>query len=113
MPLLATPNVEVEKIETDTIFSSLPTLQTLPTLTIIDNLSGGVQEQAKQDASHEKVTQITPSAKETQDIVDKIAIEEVKKSIEVTLTKEVNIEMVAVQTLVTLPTHSPSVSLAK
>ena len=43
MPLMATQHAEVEKVERDTIFSTLPTLQTLPTLTIIDNLSRGVE----------------------------------------------------------------------
>ena len=47
IPFVGTQVVEAKKAEGDSIFSSLPTLEALPTLTIIDNLSKVWKKQKK------------------------------------------------------------------
>ena len=68
MPPMETPQEEVVKKTIDNIFSTLPTLQTLPTLTIIDNLSRGVED-AKQ-ISPKVVTPLTQVVKDKHDKVE-------------------------------------------
>ena len=46
-PPMDTQYEEVEKEISNTTYSSLPTLQILPTLTIIDNIPWGVGEEEK------------------------------------------------------------------
>ena len=48
MPPMATQHAEAKQDKEDAIFSSIPTLKILQTLTIIDNLSG--VEEAKEES---------------------------------------------------------------
>ena len=58
IPSMDNPHVEVVEKPQDNIFSGLPTLQALPTLTIIDNIQGGVErikDKVEENAQEEKV----------------------------------------------------------